>query len=82
MQMAGTVCELTFLPRGLLGRIDCAAQKAALADVIDVGLALSTAHAVDVEQYHRWHHFLKPLCQNLLKQNLPFLFASILLFCY
>lgn len=82
MQMAGAVCELTFLPRGLLDRIDYVARKAALADVIDVGLALSTAHAVDVEKYHRWHHFLKSLCQNLLKQNLPFLFTSILLSCY
>lgn len=44
--MAGTVCELTLLPQGLLGRIDCRAQEEALADVIDVGLALSTAHAV------------------------------------
>lgn len=44
--MAGTVCELTLPPQGLLGRIDCRAQEEALADVIDVGLALSTAHAV------------------------------------
>lgn len=80
--MAGAVCELTLLPRGLLGRIDCTAQEAALADVIDVGLALSTAQAVDGEKYHRWQNFLKPLCQNLLKQNLPFLFVLILLSCH
>lgn len=48
--MAGTVCELTLLPWGLLGRIDCTAQEEALTDVIDVGLALSTAHAVRGEK--------------------------------
>jgi len=51
--MASIVCELTFVPRDPLGRIDCTSQKAAFADVIDVGLVLSTARAVDVEKYHR-----------------------------
>lgn len=64
--------SLASLRRGLLGRIDYTAQEAALADVIDVGLALSTAHAVDVEKYHRWHRFFKPLHQNPLKKPYHF----------
>lgn len=70
MQMADTVCELTFLTRGPLGRIDYAAQKAALADVIDVGLALSTAYAVIVKKYHRWHRFFKTPLPKSFKTKL------------
>lgn len=70
MQMADTVCELTFLPQGLLGRIDYAAQKVALADVIDVGLALSTAYAVVVKKHHRWHRFFKTPLSKSFKTKL------------
>lgn len=40
-------------------------------------------HTLSMErENHRWHNFLKPLCQSLLKQNLPCLFVLILLSCY
>lgn len=68
--MAGTVCELTLLPQGLLGRIDCRAQEAALADVIDVGLALPTAHAVDGERKPQMAQFFKTPLPRSFKTKL------------